>query len=821
MSIFKCGFEDRTERIEFLKNELKNKFKREEFDPEGLGFTANFNEAAGKSYPAPERLPKSSHPRVLFTPDMISGIKEALENPEYSAARELFDTYLNADTDGVLGEVVTQQNLSHNYDHKVLYTVRARALAYALEGDEYYGLSALYILYNFMLTLVYNYRNIDETRDFGGIVYTAACVYDWCYDLLSDYDKERLLLGVEHIACRGTVLMPERGSFGGVKMEIGFPPARQGAITGHGCEMQLLRNFLAMSIAIYDEYPNWYEFCAGRFYSEYVEPRNIYYSAGLYPQGTRYNAGRFGCDLMSAWIMKVATGENPYNESDMHTTVYAPFASLTEIEGKHVFLVGDELRGEMCLPRSIGPNATMASFLFSDPVLRGIAKWNGYGYDSFGCNAEALSPIEFFILMSDGIMPKDDGVTSLPKIVHNGGWYGQTIIRRSFEPDSPVSLMKVQCRSLANHDHCAAGNFQIYYKGILASDMGNYTGSSYSSIHCNYFLRSSIAHNTLLIYNPALRAEKIEYDAETGRPTNILNYYYCGNQRRDFGEARSLAIWQSDLYETGKLLARCEGYSDGDTPKFAYISGDITKAYFEGTADLVRRSMLTVFTEDKSAPMLMFISDRIDAKSPDFKKTFLLQNATENPPKIDEIAKTVTINNGKGKLVLTNILGCDKIEGIGGSDDSIEDKAFSRRNHVVNGEQLHFYMENPGVTPADGETWGRVELSTDGEKSTVMTNVIQVADIDAPFKSAERVSVSGGSGVLFEGARVGGVVALFATDKNPLSESFTLELSCDSDVYIAGVAEGEWQADGRSVTVTKDDGLITLRLAKGTHSFTC
>ena len=818
MSIFDSV--SRTEKIEFLKNELKTKFKREEFDPEGLGITVSFDEAAGKSYPAPKRLPaRGAHPRVLFTKDMIDGIKAALSNPEFKSARELFDSYLNSDTDGVLGEVVTQPNLSYNFDPAVLYTVRARALAYALEGDEYYGLSALYILFNFMLTLIYNFKNIDETRDFGGIVFTAACVYDWCYDLLTDYDKERLLLGVEHIACRGTVLMPERGSFGGVKMEIGFPPARQGAITGHGCEMQLLRNFLAISIAVYDEYPNWYDFTAGRFYSEYVEPRNIYYSAGLYPQGTRYNAGRFGSDLMSAWIMKIATGENPYNEDDMHKTVYAPFASLTDVNDKHVFLVGDELRGELTLPKSVGPNATMASFIFSDPILRGIAKWNGYGYDSFGCNAEALSPIEFFILMSDGIMPKDDGVTSLPKLVYNGGWYGQTILRRSFDPDSPVSLMKVQCRSLANHDHCAAGNFQIYYKGILASDMGNYTGSSYGSLHCAQFLRSSVAHNTLLVYNPALRAENIEYDPETARPTNLASYYYCGNQRRDFGEPKSLAAWQSDLYETGRVLARCEGYSEGDTPKFAYISGDITKAYFEGTADLVRRSMLTVFTEDKSAPMLLFVSDRIDAKSPDFKKTFLLQNATENPPVIDEDKKQVTISNGKGKLILTNILGCDKIEGIGGSDDSVEDEAFRRRNYVINGEQLHFYKTPKDPTPDDGNEWGRVELSTVGEASTLMTNVIEIADLDTAPKTPMRASVKADGAPIFEGASIGSVTALFATDVAPVAIDFTVTLDTEAELYIAGLEGGEWKVDGTPVTVKPGEGMISATLEAGTHEF--
>ena len=201
---------ERTSRLEFLKKAV-HEFKAEDFGtPEtGSTLTADFGKApkGGK----PEAYPqKGAHPRVLFNEKDIPGIAANVENNPDSLAVKKFKEYLTLDLDGKLGEAYKQYRGWINLDLRLLSAIQAQALAYAVYGDEYYGYTAIYALLNFMATLDYNFKQIDQTRDFGAIIYTAACVYDWCYDLLSDATMRQILLGVEHIACRGYVDEPEK-----------------------------------------------------------------------------------------------------------------------------------------------------------------------------------------------------------------------------------------------------------------------------------------------------------------------------------------------------------------------------------------------------------------------------------------------------------------------------------------------------------------------------------------------------------------------------------------------------------------------------------
>jgi heparin/heparan-sulfate lyase len=68
-------------------------------------------------------------------------------------------------------------------------------------------------------------------------------------------------------------------------MEIGFPPSRQGAVVGHGSDNQLLRDQLSAAIAFYDEAPLVYNIVAGRFFADYIAPRNYAYAAQAYHRG--------------------------------------------------------------------------------------------------------------------------------------------------------------------------------------------------------------------------------------------------------------------------------------------------------------------------------------------------------------------------------------------------------------------------------------------------------------------------------------------------------------------------------------------------------
>ena len=68
--------------------------------------------------------------------------------------------------------------------------------------------------------------------------------------------------------------------------------------------------------------------------------------------------------------------------------------------------------------------------------------------------------------------------------------------------DSPdvVAEMKVSEYHFGNHNHLDTGAFQIYYKGSLATDTGIY--NTYGSDHDFNYYKRTIAHNSMLVYNP-------------------------------------------------------------------------------------------------------------------------------------------------------------------------------------------------------------------------------------------------------------------------------------------------------------------------------
>ena len=78
----------------------------------------------------------------------------------------------------------------------------------------------------------------------------ASEVYDWCYPLLDEAAKKNIVIGCQTIAGQ---------------MEIGWPPNKQGAVVGHGGEAQLQRDLLSLGVATYDEYPDIYNYVAGRY----------------------------------------------------------------------------------------------------------------------------------------------------------------------------------------------------------------------------------------------------------------------------------------------------------------------------------------------------------------------------------------------------------------------------------------------------------------------------------------------------------------------------------------------------------------------------
>ena len=754
--------------------------------------------------------------RLMFTESMLTGILDAFENESYAKSYASLISLADSAVNGILVDPAVDYNGRkglHNFNASVLAAIEAKAFMFRImyeqdleEGTyeayrrDLYGYEAIVAIKNFLETLDIQYIASDQCREFGYTMFVAAEVYDWCYPLLTVDDMEEIKYAVVARCCSGTSGVTDNSltTNNGAKMEVGYPPKGQGSVSGHGSEAQILRDYLAFALAIYDEDPTWWEYVAGRVVGDYVAVRNYYHQSGITQQGVSgYAHHRHYSDLYSAWIIQTATGVNPYTR--MENTVMSVIASMNP-SGTALFSSGD---GVIEKALSSAANlALLSSAIYNNDTLFTFASEYKSGFNiSSASGTSSITIANMFILISQGMELVEDKYEELDLILYNGYPLGQIISRYEWNnTEAAATHMKLGIRTTANHEHSDAGTFQIYYKGLLTSDSGLY--NNYGHEHTQQYQQATIAHNGLLIFNPA----KWNYTA-----TSASTKWYSGGQKR-VGEAKNLEAWLTDTYDTGVLIGAQYGYKDeaGKKADYAYIAGDISKSYPTDTATLVARSMLTVYNEDKDFPMYFFVFDSIESTDASFKKTFLLHVRGTTEPTIE--GNVVTLTNGGGKLVSHTLTDGASIEAIGGIvyNENGKYNAELSRNYLINGYQLV-----PLDKGNDGN-WGRVEISVSGSKKSTFMHAMYVTDKDSVARAPEVKKISANG---IEGAIIGDVAAVFldSVKLSLTSVSFNTEGSGNMRYYVAGLFEGSWNlsVNGEKCgTVTAGEGGMAVFTAK-------
>ena len=765
---------------------------------------------------------KGEHPRLLVNTEVLANIKNKIG----SGNKEMIDllrtvAYLanRYDSKRVGGDLVggnlgsadhsnyaNNDNLSgtHNYNSYVLETIMSKAFLYLYTGADYYAIEATRWMKQYLKTLRINSDVPDCERYWGYAMFAAAIVYDWCYNspYVEAADKEDLVEGIKNIA---------KGSG---HMEIGFPPSKQGAVCGHGSERQLLRDYLAVALAIYDEYPGWYEYIGGRFFEEFVPVRNEFYKSGMYPQGISVYVGiRFESDLWSAWLMQSATGYNPYDLRDengnllmdengnvlnnQQKVIRSVFSRV--VDGKdYYFDEGDDQtaatdKGYLNLRRYAVP-AKISAYLYNDPTA---AAWGEGAWLSASEQSDWQKWGDSFlyqiIYRSTGVdNNKNNRYKGLDLILYNGGFMNEIVAHNGWDKNSVSVLMKIGGRTTANHDHADAGSFQIYYKGMLAGDTGFYDsydddpGTQFREYH-----QATIAHNSIVIYK-----DNTSYGQKPG----------CA-----YSEPKTYDEWMSDSYKTATLIGVSTKYDLSGNPQYAYIAGDITPAYTEesSSASYVERRMLSVFnTENKDAPMYFFVYDRVKTGE-SYQAAFLLH--TLNEPQIEGNTVTVTSggNNTGGKLVLQSLIGASEFK-------------------TYSGEQK-YYVNGESYTATDDGYWGRVEIKTAKSNDHTMLNVIYVTDAGKTLSlPATGFDFTVNNSVEANGAAIGNTVAVFlkSTSSNTTSYSGGLTFTAPDtgagtkvNYYISGMAAGKYtiECNGQVIRATVDEkeGILVFNTFAG------
>jgi len=704
---------------------------------------AKWIEVEGVSVP----VPPSEHPRLFLRGHDIQGLKRRMEHP-------------------VLKPVWEQMQAAAKKRAQIRLEVDA--LLYLTNGDRELGRRTVGDALITLESATFDHSIQDITRPIGRLMVTGAVVYDWCHPLLSAEDKDRFLKQLLRLAR---------------ELECGYPPPHRGWVTGHGSEWMVMRDMLSAGVAIYDEFPEMYRVAAHRIFRYLAPARNWWYPGGAFHQGTSYSETRFSSDLYPLWMFDRMGAGNIYNPSQQ----FVPY--------QWIYM----RRPDLQLLRS-GDGQSRA------PKLRSllVASYYGDGYPLADYlkqpGIDTMSQLFEFLWRDPDLKPRD--IADLPLARYMGSPYGWMVARTGWGDDSVIAEMKVNVYNFVNHQHPDAGAFQIYYKGPLAVDSGLYEGADggYGSPHHVNYHKRTIAHNTLLIYDPD---EKF-----VSSRTELRN---DGGQRlpNNWREPGTLDDLLAGPYKTGEVLGHGFG-PDPNRPAYAYLKGDFTEAYSKKVRQVRRSFVFLNLGGETRAALVVF--DRVVSSNAAFKKYWLLHSMEEPVIAGNNATVALTERGWTGKLVNTTLLpeaGNAEIVKIGGPG----------KEFWVFGQ--NFPNQIRGGNPRDFElgAW-RVEVSpaTPGAEDLLL-NVLQVMDrgVEKPLP-AERIDAGA-----FVGVRLGDWAVLFnkSGERAASPVSFSLSGGAPLHCLVTDLAEGAWRVAraGRvllpAATVTRDAGTLLFDAPPG------
>lgn len=750
---------------------------------EGRGRTdAIWKEIDGVSVP----VPPAEHPRLYVRAYEIPELKEKMKTPD---GRKILAALEEAAVDRTPEEEAKEKDRGFRYYFKMrglTSRVQIQALDYLVDGDRTQARRAIVSMLDSLKRTSFGTRQ-DLSRASGVMLMTGAMVYDWCYDQMTDAEKQAYIK--EFIRIAGT-------------MECHYPPKNTEPIAGHSSEWMILRDMLSAGIAIYDEYPDMYNYVVTMMFRDYIPARNFIYSGHNYHQGTGYVSVRFVNDLISLFILDKMGAGAVYDPAQQF--VLYDFIYRRRPDGQ-VLPAGDVNPGNRKTPNSYAMPAMFAASYYNDRYI---------------ANEYFRRPsVEPHLLMMEllwrdfDLEPKSPD--DLPLTRYSGTPFGWMIARTGWDKDCVIAEMKVNENFVGNHQHLDAGSFQIYYKGPLAIDSGAYQGSSggYNSPHCKNYFKRTVAHNSLLIYDPQEKFACWNYGG--GDKTEFAAN--DGGQRMPgdrWDTCRSFESLLSDDYTVGKVQAHSFG-PDLDVPEYSYLKGDITSAYSDKVKD-VRRSFVFLNLKDSTVPASLVIYDHVVSSDPGFRKFWLLHSIEE--PSVDGTEFTVsrTMDGDSGMLKNTVLLPEKdnvSITAVGGP---------GKEFWVFGTNYPNAATSRPDPANERGE-WRVEVVPVNPSAEDCFLNVIQVADNSCrSFNDVRRID-----GDKVAGAMISDRVVIFGRDGQALDQRAGFEIPDSEKVFrilVTDLVPGVWKVmkDGKvlipAAEVRADDGTLYFSGQSGRYT---
>jgi heparin/heparan-sulfate lyase len=290
---------------------------------------------------------------------------------------------------------------------------------------------------------------------------------------------------------------------------------------------------------------------------------------------------------------------------------------------------------------------------FKDPFSAWLLRKSGF------FAKEWTLPVLQFLWDDPEVAPRDPALAEEDELTRQRYFpgVGHLVIRDGWKADS--TWIEFDCGPyLAKHQHLDQNQINIFHRGYLAVDSGaDYTDSE-SPHYLNYY-RRTVAHNTVLIYDPA---EKFFWSE------NLLAAANDGGQRMDssrfWNTIRSPKDWQEtrELWDLGTM--RVTDYVAG---QYHYAMGDATNAYSREKLNRFTREIVYLLPQN-----LLLVFDRVVSMNRAFHKAWLLHGV--NQPLVDQDsgtgfaeakefknARTFRFREGRGEVLIHSLLPRERV----------------------------------------------------------------------------------------------------------------------------------------------------------------
>ncbi|HZL28371.1 MAG TPA: heparinase II/III family protein [Acidobacteriaceae bacterium] len=426
-----------------------------------------------------------------------------------------------------------------------------------------------------------------------------ALAFDWLYEhpafdeALKDRVAKQLLDGATTMAATPDLRHPEQASFHNYTTRFlgltAFALCAAARHRPHDASIEELRDK------------------AARAFQNILQVSNIVAPRGSYHESMDYMRITYVPMAMLAELQRTTTGVDPALRFGIYRSVADTYLykllpdGTPSREGDNEYPILDD-RDTAVLGYAVNR--------FKNPYAAWLLRDSGFAV------REWALPVLDFLWNDPDVSPRNPSLTKPEELAHHRHFTGvdQVVFRNGWEPNA--TRIEFDCGPyLAKHQHLDRGHFTIYHRGYLAIDSGADYTESESPHYLNYY-RRTVAHNTMLIFDPKEHFFWSE---------NLLEAANDGGQRMDssrfWNTVRSRADWEKtrDLWDEGRLaIVDSEEATDGGG-SYHYACGDATRAYSPHKLRTFTRQLLYL-----PGPDVLLVFDRVISTDPAFRKTWLL-----------------------------------------------------------------------------------------------------------------------------------------------------------------------------------------------------